>query len=62
MHRPRGPERTQGGEPVRQGDPEATPAVLDLAEVQERRGGGAGEEVGKRVPNSHHSPDTMVVP
>ena len=47
MHRPRGPKRSQEREPVRQGNPEATPTVLDpsLVGVQERRKGGAGEEV-----------------
>ena len=47
MHRPRGPKRSQEREPVRQGNPEATPTVLDhsLVGVQERRKGGAGEEM-----------------
>ena len=55
MHRPRGPNRPQEREPVRQGGPEATPTVLDhsLVGVQERRKGGAGEEVGKRGPDSN---------
>ena len=50
MHRPRGPNRPQEREPVRQGGPEATPTVLDhsLVGVQERRKGGAGEEVQER--------------
>ena len=50
MHRPRGPKSTQEREPVRQGDPEATPTALDpsLVEVQERRRGGAGEAAGGR--------------
>ena len=33
MHRPRGPKRPQEREPVRQGDPEATPTVLDPSPV-----------------------------